>query len=111
MKLIEDHAYTVAAVLGLAVISCASSSDLANAEGEVSTFACPSGEAIATVFPEDPEGDITVAVLNREAILLPRVEAASGAKYSDGAMTFWERGGEAIVAIDGEIVLQGCTLE
>jgi putative lipoprotein len=33
--------------------------------------------------------------------VLPQVPAASGAKYSDGAVTFWSRGEEASLALDG----------
>ena len=39
---------------------------------------------------------------------LPRAEAASGARYSDGTTTFWSKGDEAFVEINDEIVYQDC---
>jgi len=41
-----------------------------------------------------------VFVAGRE-IRLPQVKAASGAKYTDGAVTFWSKGEEALLELDG----------
>ena len=35
-------------------------------------------------------------------IILPRVPAASGSKYSDGRRTFWFQGDELTVEVDGK---------
>jgi membrane-bound inhibitor of C-type lysozyme len=98
------------AVLGLALVSC-SSPQATNSEGTLATFTCPTGETITAVFASDPADSVTVTLPEQTAIALPRVEAASGAKYSDGTTTFWEKGGEAMVEVNGEITLQSCTAE
>jgi putative lipoprotein len=40
-------------------------------------------------------------LLPGRSLELPKAPAASGAKYSDGTTTFWSRGDEALLALDG----------
>jgi putative lipoprotein len=40
-------------------------------------------------------------LLPGRSVVLPHVAAASGAKYSDGRTTFWSKGDEASLALDG----------
>ena len=92
-------------------MGCTGSNEAPEAAGNLATFTCPDGEMIEAVFPAEPNGEVSVSLPDQEALLLPSVPAASGAKYSDGTTTFWEQGGEAMVEVDGEIVLQNCTAE
>lgn len=101
----------LAAVLGMTLVGCTGGNEAPEAEGNLVTFTCPGGETIEAVFPGEPGGAVSVSLPDQEALLLPSVAAASGAKYSDGTTTFWEQGGEALVEVDGEIVLQNCTAE
>ncbi|RZM82601.1 MliC family protein [Leptolyngbya iicbica] len=98
------------AVLGLALVSCRSP-QATNPDGSPVTFTCPTGETITAVFAADSADAVTVTLPEQAEIILPRVESASGAKYSDGTTTFWEKGGEAMVEVNGEITLQNCTAE
>ena len=41
---------------------------------------------------------------------LPALPAASGAKYSDGSTTFWSKGGEVLLALDG-VERTGCRVQ
>lgn len=41
---------------------------------------------------------------------LPRAVSASGARYSDGRVTFWEKGGTAFIERDGRVVEKKCVL-
>ena len=46
----------------------------------------------------------------RASLTLPAVPAASGAKYSDGTATFWSKGAEALLTLDG-VEHRGCKLQ
>jgi putative lipoprotein len=46
-------------------------------------------------------------LLPGRSLVLPHIPAASGAKYSDGTSTFWSRGEEASVVLDG-VEYRGC---
>ena len=105
-----ERTYALIAVAGLALVGC-SSSNSANTADAQAIFTCPTGETIAVDFATEAEGAATVTLPEQSAIVLPRVEAASGAKYSDDTTTFWEQGGEAMVEVNGEITLQNCTVE
>ncbi len=45
-----------------------------------------------------------------EVFRLPRAVSASGARYSDGHMTFWEKGGTAFLERDGQVIESKCVL-
>lgn len=100
----------ILSLLALAIVGCTDGGS-PEAERNTATFTCPNGEIIEATFPTDPEGKVSVTLPDQGIITLPRVEAASGAKYSDGTTTFWEKGGEAMVEVNGETTLQGCTAE
>ena len=42
---------------------------------------------------------------------LPHVISGSGARYSDGKTTFWNRGKSVLMQIDDTIVVQDCILQ
>jgi membrane-bound inhibitor of C-type lysozyme len=46
-------------------------------------------------------------LLPSRAVTLPQASAASGAKYSDGHVTFWSKGEEALLEVDNKIY-DGC---
>ena len=73
------------------------------------TFVCPDGTSLDTVFDNDAQ-TVTVA-LPDGTVTLPRAESASGARYSDGTTTFWNKGDEALVEVNGEIVYQECVTQ
>lgn len=113
MKLTFQALTAVLGLASLAIVGCTGPSEdmTETTEDNVAVFTCPGGETIEAVFPAEMGEDVTVTLPGQEAMTLPQVEAASGAKYSDGSTTFWEKGGEALVEVDGEIVLEGCTTE
>jgi putative lipoprotein len=53
--------------------------------------------ALTAIFHEDR----VVIELPERALTLPQVVAASGARYSDGAVTFWNKGREATFDLNG----------
>lgn len=46
-----------------------------------------------------------------EVFRLPRAPSASGARYSDGRVTFWEKGGTAFIEREGKVVEEKCVLQ
>ncbi len=58
-----------------------------------------------------PQGESVYLHLPEKSLQLPAVPAASGAKYSDGQTTFWTKGEEAFIAVNGEIRYRGCQLK
>ena len=73
------------------------------------TFVCPDGTSLDTVFDNDAQ-TVTVT-LPDGTVTLPQVESGSGARYSDGTTTFWNKGDEALVEVDDEIVYQNCVAQ
>lgn len=65
-------------------------------EDDVSFTARLSDEDAIADLPEQP------------GVVLPRVTSASGAKYSDGTTTLWDKGGEAFVEVEGAMLLADC---
>jgi membrane-bound inhibitor of C-type lysozyme len=75
------------------------------------TFVCPDGTSLDTVFDNDA-ATVTVGLPDGE-VTLPRAISASGARYanSDESIVFWNKGDEAFVEVNGEIVYQDCVAE
>jgi len=73
----------------------------AAAQDEPQTFVyeCDDGSS----FVARIEGERIWLFLPGKTIPLPHVQAASGAKYSDGSITFWSKGEEARLEIEGEV--------
>lgn len=59
-------------------------------------FAC--GELALVAMPED---DLVQIRMPDRALTLPQVPAASGAKYQRGEVSFWSKGEEATLVLDG----------
>jgi membrane-bound inhibitor of C-type lysozyme len=67
---------------------------------EVLTYVCPGGKTFSVTYDED----YTVATVKSgdATYKLPAVISGSGARYSDGKVEFWEKGGKG-----GEAMLNG----
>lgn len=83
-----------------------SETDVTTATTIEATFLCPDGTSIDTVF--DNAADTVTVTLPDGVVTLPHVVSASGARYSDGTTTFWNKGDEATIEISGETVYKGC---
>jgi len=62
------------------------------AEATYASFDCGGVQLLASF-----EGEAVTLDFEGEKVELPRVETASGAKYSDGETTFWTQADEAIL--------------
>jgi membrane-bound inhibitor of C-type lysozyme len=72
-------------------------------EPPVHAFACD-GLRFTVQF----RGETARVALPDRTFDLPGAVSASGARYSDGATTFWEHQGEASLEVDGR-TYRGCT--
>ena len=95
------------AAISLAVImSCSQAS--VEAEQKWLTFLCPDGQPVMAQFqPQDQF--VNVRFAGRD-LRLPHVISGSGARYSDGKTTLWNRGRSVFVEVDDKIVVQDCML-
>jgi membrane-bound inhibitor of C-type lysozyme len=73
------------------------------------SFRCPDGQVVMTQF-QPQEQFVNVRFAGRE-LRLPHVISGSGARYSDGKTTFWNRGKSVLMQIDAKILVQDCILQ
>lgn len=105
-----------AGLVSLVLIGCtATESEPESMEADMdttstlATFQCPEGEMVEAEFIGADE--VVVVLPDQEAINLPRVESASGARYSDGTTTLWNKGDEIMVEVDGDVILSECVAQ
>lgn len=73
-------------------------------------YSCDDGRLVAAVFVDGRDSAVLLSVDGAPSVRLPLEESGSGARYSDGATTFWTQG-------EGEAMLGGpsgettCTVE
>ena len=97
----------MALLSGLALAGCNNDSEptATVVQGTLVAYQCEDG----TTFSARLSDQEAVADLpNNPNLALPKVESGSGAKYSDGTTTLWDKGGEAFVESNGEIILANC---
>jgi membrane-bound inhibitor of C-type lysozyme len=97
-----------AAVAVALALSCSQ----ANVETEQKwlSFRCPDGQTVMAQFHLPEDQFVNVRFAGRE-LRLPHVISGSGARYSDGKTTFWNRGRSVLVEIDDKVVVQDCMLQ
>ena len=71
-------------------------------------FRCPGGEVVEAIFRD---GEVAVALPDDTKAVLPQVISASGARYSDGTTTLWNKGNSVFIKKGEEIKVQGCIAE
>lgn len=89
-------------------------------EGRLFRFGCDGGNRLRVYYDEYVSGDQRVRLDEDEMMLvdeqshtayrLQRQRAASGAKYGDGKIEFWEHGGEAMLRENGQALYQNCAI-
>ncbi len=74
------------------------------------SFRCPDGQTVMAQFELPEDKFVNVRFAGRE-FRLPHVISGSGARYSDGKTTFWNRGKSVLMQVDDKIVVQDCMLQ
>jgi putative lipoprotein len=83
------------ALIAMLLAACQSSPP--SAEAPTLKEATPAKHALTATFHDDR----VVIELPERSLTLPQVVSASGARYSDGPTTFWNKGREATFEVDG----------
>jgi membrane-bound inhibitor of C-type lysozyme len=81
-----------------------------SAEQKWLTFLCPDGQTVMAQFELPEDKFVNVRFAGRE-LRLPHVISGSGARYSDGKTTFWNRGKSVLMQVDDKTVVQDCMLQ
>jgi membrane-bound inhibitor of C-type lysozyme len=89
-----------------AILSC---SQINFEEGKWLAFRCPDGRSVMARF--EPQDEFVSVQFEGRELQLPHVISGSGARYSDGKTTFWNKGRSVLMEVDDKIVLQDCMLE
>ena len=97
-----------AAIAMAATLSCSQ----ANVEGEQKwlSFRCPDGQTVMAQFHLPEDQFVNVRFAGRD-LRLPHVISGSGACYSDGKTTFWNKGDSVLMEVDDKVVVQDCMLQ
>ena len=99
--------YFAAIVLPL-ILSCFQAS--VDSQQKWLSFRCPDGQTVMAQFQLPEDQFVNVRFAGRE-LRLPHVISGSGARYSDGKTTFWNRGRSVLMEVDDKIVVQDCMLQ
>ena len=91
-----------------AILSCSQTN--VSSEQKWLSFRCPDGQTVMAQFQLPEDQFVSVRFAGRE-LRLPHVISGSGARYSDGKTTFWNKGRNVLVEVDDKIVVQDCMLE
>ena len=96
-----------AALSFLPMLSCSQSN--AEAKQKWLSFRCPDGQTVMAQFQLPEDRFVNVRFAGRE-LRLPHVISGSGARYSDGKTTFWNKGRSVLMEVDDKVVVQDCML-
>ena len=97
------------AAVALAVILSCSQANM-ETEQKWLSFRCPDGQTVLAQFHLPEDQFVSVRFAGRD-LRLPHVLSGSGARYSDGKTTFWNRGRSVLMEVDDKIVVQDCMLK
>lgn len=83
---------------------------LVQAQGvPVQIYQCsPSEKIVVKVVPGSQPQTLEVTLPDQRTVILPQDQSASGAKYSNGSVTFWSKGNTALVEEGGELKWKDC---
>jgi membrane-bound inhibitor of C-type lysozyme len=90
------------------IVSCSQAN--LSAEQKWLSFRCPDGQTVMAQFQLPEDQFVNVRFAGSE-LRLPHVISGSGARYSDGKTTFWNRGKSVLMQVDDKIVVQDCMLQ
>ncbi|HSO06072.1 MAG TPA: MliC family protein [Pelomicrobium sp.] len=92
---------SIAPLLAACVAAACATAPDQSAPPDRTTFAYDCDDATEIVVQHRAKTNDVWAFLPGVSKALPGVPAASGAKYSDGSITFWSKGNEALVEMGG----------
>jgi membrane-bound inhibitor of C-type lysozyme len=104
LRIAVSKALVLTALMGLAGLSgCLTTSDAENRWG----YTCTDGYEFTATYAGNDKS-VVLKDADQE-IKLKNLEAASGARYSDGSIDLWTKGALAFIKVDDEMVHPDCT--
>ena len=95
--------------ISLALISLTLASPTQAQDAPVQTYQCsPSEKLVVKTVPGSQPLTLEVTLPDQRTVTLPQDQSASGAKYSNGSITFWSKGNTALVEEGGEPKWKDC---
>lgn len=85
---------TIAALAALALLAACATTSGGAPSGPFNQWRCDGGAAFSVRVSTEGDGSAEVFA-GGQTYRLPRVAGASGLRYSNGQVDYWERGGEA----------------
>lgn len=98
----------VTTTCAMLLAACNATGRTDNAAAE-QTWLCSDGEIFAASY--DREHDRMSLDYGGVILILDRVPAGSGAKYSNGETTFWSKGDQALIMRGGETLHRDCRIK
>jgi membrane-bound inhibitor of C-type lysozyme len=68
-------------------------------------YRCTDGRLVAVTYVNEPDPVSATLVVAGKSYELPHVVSASGARYSNGKITWWNKGSEASLELNGPLTL------
>ena len=93
------------AMAALLLAACATTTRQSARDGYV-RYRCADGQEIGVTYQQ--KGNRALVETGGWSHLLPLVPAASGAKYSDGKVSFWSKGTTAFMEEGGALTRKDC---
>ncbi|HEY9617217.1 MAG TPA: MliC family protein [Microcoleaceae cyanobacterium] len=72
------------------------------------SYRCDANKGFTAVYQPDGADDNVRLTFGSKVITLPKVESASGAKYSNGSVTLNTKGDEAFVEVGDKVLFDNC---
>jgi membrane-bound inhibitor of C-type lysozyme len=72
------------------------------------TYTCADGGEVQVAHSSDGTASSVTLTFEGDSAILAQVRAASGAKYSNGSLTWWEKGDSGMVLRDDKVVRRDC---
>jgi len=95
--------------ISLALIGLPLPSPVQAQDAPVQTYQCsPSERLVVKTIPGSQPPTLEITLPDQRTVTLPQAESASGAKYSNGSITFWSKGNTALVEEAGQLKWKDC---
>jgi membrane-bound inhibitor of C-type lysozyme len=111
MRSTDTARCTIKAAIRLGAVALAASVLAACSHSTAGTdkwlsFHCPDGQTVMARF--DPRDEFVDVRFAGNEYRLPHTISGSGARYSDGTTTFWNKGRSALIQSGERVVVQDC---
>lgn len=106
MRSTAFFAGAVALLVGGFSATAASAQEVSTQETTTVTYRCEDNKGFIAEYTED--GSSVEATFGSKSFTLPRVESASGERFSNGSVTVNTKSNEAFVEVGSEILFGNC---